>query len=128
MSRFLGPPSQPDDAHAPGGRGLKPGVGALTEPVTSTIDRAAALLECQPAELEQAIAAAGLDPWMVHASGAPTYRWPETVEVARTVLGLKVPKTRPTLKTWKARQVERAGRKRRSDARLRAQAKQGSGR
>jgi hypothetical protein len=45
------------------------------QPRVSTLDRAAELLGIPEGELARRVAAAGLEPFAPHASGAPTYRW-----------------------------------------------------
>jgi hypothetical protein len=45
------------------------------QPRVATLDRASELLGIDPGELARRVAAAGLEPFAPHASGAPTYRW-----------------------------------------------------
>jgi hypothetical protein len=45
------------------------------QPRVATITRASELLGIPEGELAARVAAAGLEPFAPHASGAPTYRW-----------------------------------------------------
>jgi hypothetical protein len=75
--------------------------------VVSTTERASELLGCAPDELERAISAAGLEPWMTAASGQGAYRWPELCEAAAAA-GIEVPRTRPTMAAWRTRKAAKA--------------------
>jgi hypothetical protein len=53
-----------------------------SQPRVSTLDRAAELLGIPEGELARRVAAAGLEPFASHASGAPTYRWKQLTALA----------------------------------------------
>ena len=79
------------------------GSNPLTEPIVSDLERAARILDCEPGQLVNAVAAAGLEPWGRAASGAAVYRWPELCEAAREHAGIATPRTRPTMHGWRTR-------------------------
>ena len=101
MSQKTGPPTRRKRGH-----GLALGMSPMTEPVVATLERAAHLLDCEPGQLADALAA--LEPWGTHASGADVWRWPELVEAAGRA-GIQVPETRPTMAAWKAMRRRKAG-------------------
>jgi hypothetical protein len=87
----------------------------MAEPVVSTLDRASLALGCDPAQLAQAVQAAGLPVWARHADGSDCFRWPELVEAARDHLGIRVPVTRPTLAAWQVKRQAKRERQRASN-------------
>jgi hypothetical protein len=66
------------------------GIHPLGVPIVSTIERCAELLKLEPGRLAAAVAAARLEPWGRHASGAPVWRWRELTELGQQ-LGGQVP-------------------------------------
>jgi hypothetical protein len=52
------------------------------QPRVATLARASELLGINQAELARRVAAAGLEPFAPHASGAPTYRWRQLAALA----------------------------------------------
>ena len=52
------------------------------QPRVATIDKASELLAIPEGELAARVAAAGLEPFASHASGAPTYRWKQLTALA----------------------------------------------
>jgi hypothetical protein len=97
MVSRTGPPTQARK-HTAKGHGLRLGAAPLGEPVVATLERAAYLLDCEPARLAEALD--GLEPWGSHASGQPVWRWPELCQAANQA-GIPAPTTRPTLADWR---------------------------
>jgi hypothetical protein len=79
----------------PAGASKRLALDMASQPIVSTVSRAAELLRVEADRLAQVVTEAGLEPWpWHHADGSEVFPWPDLVAVAVERLGITPPKQR----------------------------------